>query len=125
MGRDGAWLIIDDTALPKKARPRLALRRSTLRRWQKCELPDAGVGDLASGEVPLRLSLRLFLPESWTSDVARMAKASVTAPLPWRSGRHLPLERLRLPSLTHCVESGSLWSGGTAPGRVSSSGMTT
>lgn len=27
---------------------------------------------LASGEVPLMLSLRLFLPESWTGDVARM-----------------------------------------------------
>ncbi len=32
---------------------------------------------LASGEVPVMLSLRLFLPESWTSDAARMVKAGV------------------------------------------------
>lgn len=32
---------------------------------------------LALGEVPLMLSLRLFLPESWTGDVARMDKAGV------------------------------------------------
>lgn len=36
---------------------------------------------LASGEVPLMLSLRLFLLESWTSDTARMDKAGVPAPL--------------------------------------------
>ena len=34
---------------------------------------------LASGEVPVMLNLRLFLPESWTSDVARMSKAGVPA----------------------------------------------
>jgi SRSO17 transposase len=32
---------------------------------------------LARGEVPLMLGLRLFLPESWTSDEARMIKAGV------------------------------------------------
>ncbi|MFC0306119.1 IS701 family transposase, partial [Rhizorhabdus histidinilytica] len=32
---------------------------------------------LASGEVPLMLGLRLFLPESWTSDTPRMARAGV------------------------------------------------
>jgi len=32
---------------------------------------------LASGEVPVMLSLRLFLPESWTSDAERMVKAGV------------------------------------------------
>lgn len=30
---------------------------------------------LASGELPVMLSLRLFLPESWTSDAVRMDKA--------------------------------------------------
>jgi len=32
---------------------------------------------LASGEVPVRVGLRLFLPESWTSDVPRLERAGV------------------------------------------------
>ena len=34
---------------------------------------------LALGEVPLMLSLRLFLPENWTNDTARKNKAGVPA----------------------------------------------
>jgi SRSO17 transposase len=43
---------------------------------------------LASGEVPLMLSMRLFLPESWTSDEARMIKAGV--PEQFRQSRTKP-----------------------------------
>lgn len=32
---------------------------------------------LASGEVPIMVALRLLLPESWTSDPARLIRASV------------------------------------------------
>lgn len=36
---------------------------------------------LAPGEVSVVLGLRLFLPEGWTNDAARMDKAGVPAPL--------------------------------------------
>ena len=34
---------------------------------------------LARGEVPVMVALRLFLPENWTSDPARLARAGVPA----------------------------------------------
>lgn len=43
---------------------------------------------LASGEVPVMVGLRLFLPESWTSDAARLDRAGV--PLDCRTPRTKP-----------------------------------
>ncbi len=56
VGGDRGWLIVDDTALPKKGKVSVTL---------------------ASGEVPVMLGLRLFPPENWTKDAARMARAGV------------------------------------------------
>ncbi|WP_456304215.1 transposase [Acetobacter ghanensis] len=50
---------------------------------------------LVSGEVPLMLSLRLFLPESWTGDVARMDKAGVPRALQdYRTKPEIALEEI-------------------------------
>lgn len=75
------WLIIDDTALPKgKASVGVAPQYATaLGKNANCQTLVSVT--LASGEVPVMLSLRLFLPESWTSDAARMDKAGMLAPL--------------------------------------------
>jgi SRSO17 transposase len=43
---------------------------------------------LARGEVPVMLALRLFLPESWTSDRARLSRAGV--PAEYRTARTKP-----------------------------------
>lgn len=43
---------------------------------------------LASGEVPVMLSLRLLLPDSWTEDDSRMAKAGV--PVEFRQAKMKP-----------------------------------
>jgi len=81
VGDDGAWLIIDDTALPKKGKASVGVApqyATALGKNANCQTLVSLT--LASGEVPVMLSLRLFLPESWTSDVARMNKAGVPAP---------------------------------------------
>jgi SRSO17 transposase len=78
VGDDKAWLIIDDTALPKKGNASVGVApqyASALGKRANCQTLVSVT--LASGEVPLMLSLRLFLPESWTSDEARMIKAGV------------------------------------------------
>lgn len=82
VGGDGAWLIIDDTALPKKGKASVGVAPQYATALGKNANCQALVSvTLASGEVPVMLSLRLFLPESWTSDVVRMDKAGVPAPL--------------------------------------------
>ncbi|PNQ04144.1 IS701 family transposase [Sphingobium sp. SA916] len=78
VGGDKAWLIIDDTALPKKGKASVGVApqyATALGKNANCQTLVSVT--LASGEVPVMLSLRLFLPESWTSDAVRMSKAGV------------------------------------------------
>lgn len=80
VGGNGAWLIIDDTALPKKGRHSVGVApqyASALGKNANCQTLVSTT--LASGEVPVMVGLRLFLPESWTSDAARLARAGVPA----------------------------------------------
>ncbi|MBC2651077.1 IS701 family transposase [Novosphingobium flavum] len=89
VGGDNAWLIIDDTALPKKGNASVGVApqyASALGKNANCQTLVSVT--LASGEVPLMLSLRLFLPESWTSNEARMIKAGV--PEQFRQARTKP-----------------------------------
>jgi len=76
-GRD-AVLVIDDTVLPKKGRHSVGVApqyASALGKNANCQTLVSVT--LASGEVPLMVGLRLFLPEIWTSDPARMNRARV------------------------------------------------
>lgn len=78
VGGEKAWLIIDDTALPKKGNASVGVApqyASVLGKNANCQTLVSVT--LASREVPLMLSLRLFLPESWTGDTARMIKAGI------------------------------------------------
>ena len=78
VGGDDAWLIINGTSLPKKgthsvgAAPRYA---SALGKNANCQTLVSLT--LASREVPVMVGLRLFLPESWISDPARLDRAGV------------------------------------------------
>lgn len=78
VGSEKAWLIIDDTALPKKGRHSVGVApqyASALGKNANCQTLVSLT--LASGEVPVMVGLRLFLPESWTDDVARLERAGV------------------------------------------------
>ena len=80
VGSDGAWLIIDDTALPKKGRHSVCVApqyASALGKNANCQTLVSTT--LASGEVPVMIGLRLFLPESWTSNERRLERAGVPA----------------------------------------------
>ena len=78
VGSDDAWLIIDDTALPKKGERSAGVApqyASSLGKTANCQSLVSVT--LASREVPVMVGLRLFLPETWTNDPERMARAHV------------------------------------------------
>lgn len=78
VGGDSAWLIVDDTALPKKGRHSVGVApqyASALGKNANCQTLVSLT--LASGEAPVMVGLRLFLPESWTGDPARLDRAGV------------------------------------------------
>ncbi len=80
VGGDEAVLVIDDTALPKKGTHSVGVApqyASALGKTANCQTLVSLT--LASGEVPVTVGLRLFLPESWTSDPARMKQRRVPA----------------------------------------------
>ena len=78
-GRD-AVLVIDDTAIPKKGMHSVGVAAqyaSALGKTANCQTLVSLT--LARGEVPVTLALRLFLPESWTSNRARLQRAGIPA----------------------------------------------
>ncbi len=78
-GRD-AVLVIDDTALPKKGKHSVGVApqyASALGKNANCQTLVSLT--LARGEVPVMVALRLFLPENWASDRARLERAGVPA----------------------------------------------
>jgi len=89
VGGPDAWLVVDDTALPKKGTfsagvtPQYA---SALGKNANCQTLVSLT--LAAGEVPVPVALRLFLPETWTRDPVRLDRARV--PDDWRTPRTKP-----------------------------------
>jgi SRSO17 transposase len=80
VGGSDAVMVIDDTAIAKKGTHSVGVAAqyaSTLGKTANCQTLVSLT--LARGEVPVMLALRLFLPESWTSDRARLKRAGVPA----------------------------------------------
>jgi SRSO17 transposase len=79
VGDEAGYLVIDDTALPKKGQDSVGVApqyASSLGKTSNCQSLVSVT--LASREVPVMFGLGLFLPESWTNDVERMTRARVS-----------------------------------------------
>ena len=80
VGGRSSFLVIDDTALPKKGPHSVGVApqyASSLGKTSNCQSLVSVT--LASREVPVMVGLRLFLPETWTEDHERMTRARVPA----------------------------------------------
>src|SRR5215213_4572202 len=78
VGGPDAVLVVDDTAVPKKGVLSVGVARQYCGAVGKRANCQALVSlTLARGEVPVPLALRLFLPEEWTRDPDRCARAGV------------------------------------------------
>src|SRR3974377_1032951 len=89
VGGSDAVLVIDDTAVPKKGTHSVGVAAqyaSALGKTANCQTLVSLT--LARGEVPVMLALRLFLPESWASNRARLDRAGV--PAEYRTARTKP-----------------------------------
>ena len=89
VGGKDAVLVIDDTAMPKKGERSVGVAAqyaSALGKTANCQTLVSLT--LARGEVPVMIALRLFLPESWTTDAARLKRTGV--PVECRTPRSKP-----------------------------------
>jgi SRSO17 transposase len=78
VGSKDAFLVVDDTALPKKGRHSVGVApqyATVLGKNANCQTLVSLT--LARREVPVVVGLRLFLPEVWTSDHERLTRARV------------------------------------------------
>ena len=78
VGGPNAVLVIDDTAFPKKGTPSVGVASQyagVLGKTANCQVLVSLT--LADREVPVPLTLRLFLPEMWTQDPERCRRAGI------------------------------------------------
>src|SRR5215475_7951530 len=104
VGGSDAVLVIDDTALPKKGEHSVGVGAqygSALGRTANCQALVSVT--LARGEVPVAVALRLFLPQGWINDPARLQRAGV--PIPHQSARTKP--QIALAEVDRLLESGA------------------
>jgi SRSO17 transposase len=89
VGGPSAILVIDDTALPKKGRHSVGVGpqyAGALGKKANCQTLVSLT--LARDEVPIPVSLRLFLPDTWIEDPERLQQAGV--PAAFRTARSKP-----------------------------------
>src|SRR4030081_225824 len=103
VGASDAVLVIDDTAMPKKGERSVGVApqyASALGKTANCQTLVSLT--LARGEVPVMVALRLFVPESWTSNPVRLKRAGV--PVEPRAARTKP--KIALAEIDRVIASG-------------------
>ena len=93
VGGPDAVLVIDDTALPQQGSLSVGVARQYCGQLGKRANCQALVSlTLARGDVPVPAALRLFLPDEWTDDSGRCARAAMSicprraqSPATWRA----------------------------------------
>ena len=101
VGGKDAMLVIDDTSMPKKGDRSVGVApqyASALGKTANCQTLVSLT--LARGEVPVMVALRLFIPESWTSNVGRLKRAGV--PVEYRTVRTKPEIAVQLIIIARC-----------------------
>jgi SRSO17 transposase len=96
VGGAGAALIIDDTGLVKQGKHSVGVARQYCGELGKRANSQALVSlTLSRGEVPVPISLKLFLPEAWAEDEARCEAAGI----PKEERAHRPKWKIALEEL--------------------------
>ncbi len=102
LGGDDAHLIIDDTGIPKKGKKSVGVAHQYCGALGKNANSQCFVSvTLARNDIAAPIGLRLFLPESWTSDRKRCDAAKVPTNV-----RHRPKWRIALDEIDRVIESG-------------------
>src|SRR5690349_3577440 len=94
-GPVAAW-IVDDTAFPKKGRHSVGVARQYCGQLGKQENCQVAVSlSVANDWASLPIAFGLYLPEDWSGDPARRAKAGVPAELGFHTKPQIALEQIR------------------------------
>src|SRR5271166_2562316 len=90
-----AW-IIDDTGFPKQGRHSVGVARQYCGQLGKEDNCQVAVSlSLANSHASLPVAYRLYLPQEWTQDRARLRKAGVPADISFKTKHEIALDQLR------------------------------
>jgi SRSO17 transposase len=96
LGGQDAFLIIDDTALPKKGDESVGVAHQycgALGKQANCQSLVSLT--LAKNDVPVPVALRLYLPEAWAKDQKRRQKVGVPAAVAFQPKWRIALDELK------------------------------
>jgi SRSO17 transposase len=95
LGGEDAYLIVDDTSLPKKGTESVGVAHQycgALGKQANCQSLVSLT--LARDDVPAPVGLRLYLPKSWTEDVARCERVKVPETIGYRPKWRIALDEI-------------------------------
>lgn len=108
VGGEDAHLIVDDTAIPKKGDRSVGVAHQYCGQLGKQANCQSLVSvTLARQEVPVPVALRLYLPQSWCSDIKRRESAKVPDDIVYRPKWEIALDEIKR-IVTHGVRFGDV-----------------